>query len=98
MGKIMRKRWTILILALAMVIGLVPPMPAPVQAAPVIQILDLSATPDISTVTRVTTGMINVRVNVSGIDPTEYSNLFYEVTNLTTGGAPVVDKNNKAMS
>jgi hypothetical protein len=97
MGKIMRKRWAIVILALAMVIGLVPPMPAPVQAAPVIQILDLSATPDLNTITRVTTGMINVRVNVTGIDPTEYTNLYYEITNLTSGGAPLVDKNNKAM-
>ena len=98
MGKIFRTRWTAVMLALALVIGLLPPMPAPVQAAPVIQILDLSATDDLDTITRVTTGMINVRVNISGIDPTEYTNLYYEISNLTSGGVPVVDKNNKALS
>lgn len=98
MGKIFRTRWTAVMLALALVIGLVPPMPAPVQAAAVIQILDLSATDDLNTITRVTTGMINVRVSVSGIDPTEYSNLYYEILNKTTGGAPVVDRNNKPLS
>jgi len=90
MGKIFRKRWTAVVLALALVIGLVPPMPEPVQAAAVIQILERST--DRDNPQPVTTETINLKVSVTGISPSEYSNLYAEVFNITSGGAPTVVK------
>ena len=91
MGKIFRKRWTAVVLALALVIGLVPPMPEPVQAAAVIQILERST--DRDNPQPVTTETINLKVSVTGISPSEYSNLYAEVFNITSGGAPTVVRN-----
>jgi len=89
-----RRRWAHLGFALAMAFGLVSPLPA-ANAATVLNIMDLSKSQDDAQITRVTTPSINVRVSVTGIAPTEYQNIYYEVTNLTTGAGPVVEKNNK---
>ncbi|GAB2721281.1 S-layer homology domain-containing protein [Paenibacillus thermoaerophilus] len=87
-----RNRWTSLLLIVALLCGLLPAMPA--AAAASITITSPSGTE--TNPSRVTSGLIHVKADITGIDASQIPALYYEVQNISAGTAPEKVTLNKA--
>lgn len=93
------QKWMSVVLIAAMLIGLLPAMSAYAASAR-ITIKDLYTSDvqpaDDSVITRITANPVDISATVENISDTQLTELYYEVTNMTTTKTPVVEKTNKA--
>ncbi|MEF3305147.1 S-layer homology domain-containing protein [Paenibacillus sp. GYB003] len=93
------RKWISMALVLAMLISLLPAMSAYAATARItIKELYTSDTQpsDDSLITRVTSNPVNISATIENISDSQVSELYYEITNMTTTKTPVVEKTNKA--
>lgn len=93
------RKWMSMVLVLAMLMSLLPAMSA-FAATARITIKDLyvadTQPSDDSNITRVTSSPMDLSATIENISDSQLTELYYEVTNMTTTKTPVVEKANKA--
>ncbi|TMV47158.1 S-layer homology domain-containing protein [Paenibacillus mesophilus] len=93
------RKWMSLVLVLAMLMSLLPAMSAYAATARItikgVYVSDTQPT-DESLITRLTSSPVDISATIENISDSQLSELYYEVTNMTTTKTPVVEKTNKA--
>lgn len=94
------RKWTSTVLVLSLLLSLLPAMSAVAATARItITNLYISDTqPQISnnSVRRFTSNPVQITATIENVTDSQISELYYEITNVTTSNTPVVEKTNKA--